>query len=238
MKFRNLMLIGTSHISKQSLKEVREAVESFKPEIIAIELDKRRVIALTQKNKNARGPRLRDIRRIGLKGFIFSLIGAWVEKKLGKMVGVAPGSEMLTAIKLAKKNNIPLALIDQDIEITLKRFSQELTWKEKWHFVEDIFKAVVLRKKEELGFDLAEVPSNDIIKKLIDKVRFRYPSIYKVLIEERNIVMAKNLNTLIEKNPEKSILGIIGAGHEEEIISLIKNMSSNVAITLSFDAEY
>lgn len=221
MDYNNLKLIGTSHIAKQSLDDVKNAFETFKPEIVAIELDKRRLIALVNKKK-IRGPGLRDIRRIGIKGFIFSLIGAWVENKLGKFVGVAPGSEMKTAVKLAKNNKIPVALIDQDIEITLKRFSKELTWREKWNFFADIFKAAVLRKKEELGFDLKTVPSKQVIKKLINKVRKRYPSIYKVLIIERNKVMARNLAALMKAKPGKRILGIIGAGHEEEIIQLIK----------------
>ena len=55
---------------------------------------------------------------------------------------------MLTAVKLAKKHKIQLALIDQDIEITLKRLSQEITWREKFNFLADIIKAVIFRKKE------------------------------------------------------------------------------------------
>ena len=68
------------------------------------------------------------------------MIGAGAGKKLGKMVGVAPGSEMKKAVRLAKKNKIKLALIDQDIEITLKRFSKSLTWCEKWNFSVDVIK--------------------------------------------------------------------------------------------------
>ena len=236
MDYLNLQLLGTSHIAKQSLKEVKQAVEEFKPDIIALELDKRRLVALMQKKK-ARGPLLKDIRRVGIKGFIFSILGAWIENKLGKLVGVAPGSEMITAIKLAKKKKILLALIDQDIEITLRRFSKELTWKEKWNFIVDIFNAAVLRKKEELGFKLTEVPSKDIIQKLVKKVRKRYPSVYNVLIRERNEVMAKNLNSLMENNPDKKILGIIGAGHEEEIIGIIEKMNSMNVYNLSFESE-
>ena len=152
------------------------------------------------------------------------MIGAWAEKKLGKMVGVAPGSEMKKAVMLARKNGKKIAFIDQDIEITLRRFSKALTWREKWRFFIDILKAVFSRKKE-IDFDLSKVPSKDIIKKLIDKVKSRYPNVYKVLIEERNIVMAENLSALMEKNEDKKILAIVGAGHEDEILRLIKKPS-------------
>ena len=97
-----------------------------------MELDKKRLSALT--SKGSRKIELRSIRHIGLKGFLFSLFGAWAERKLGKLVGVAPGSEMRQAIKIANKEKIELALIDQDIEITLQRLSKAITWKEKVNF--------------------------------------------------------------------------------------------------------
>ena len=221
------MIMGTSHIAKESLIEVENTIEEQKPDFIALELDQKRYHALLY---NKKGPiRLKQIREIGIKGFLFSLIGAFIEKKLGEYVGVAPGSEMITAIKLAKKNKIQIALIDQDIDITLKRFSKTLSWKEKWNFVVDIVKGLIFRKKE-VDFDLTKVPSKKVIDILIKKVKSRYPNIYKVLIEERNQVMASKLNQLIMKNPDKKILAIVGAGHGEEIINLIKKPS----ITYSF----
>jgi pheromone shutdown protein TraB len=164
--------------------------------------------------------RLYDIRRVGIKGFIFSLIGAWVEKKLGEYVGVALGSEMLTAVRMAKKHNSKIALIDQDINITLKRFSKRLTWKERGRFLIDVFTGFF--KKKRIPFDLRKVPQKDLVKKLINQVKKRYPSVYNVLIKERNAVMAYNLSGLMEENPDKTILAVVGAGHEEDIIELIK----------------
>src|SRR3989338_10132067 len=217
MDYKNLTIIGTSHIAKQSLGEVEKAIEDIKPDIIALELDNRRLYGLFKKPGKIR---LYDIKRVGIKGFVFSLIGAWAEKKLGKMVGVAPGAEMKNAVRLARKHNIQIALIDQDIEITLKRFSKSLTWKEKWNFVADIFKAIFIRKNI-IEFDLTKVPSNKIIKKLVRQLKERYPSIYRVLIEERNELMSNNLKKIMETHPDKKIVAIIGAGHEEDILELI-----------------
>ncbi len=221
MDYKNLIIIGTSHIAKQSLDDVNKAIEAGKPDIIALELDERRLHSLFMKPGKIR---IYDIKRVGIKGFIFSLIGAWAEKKLGKMVGVAPGSEMKIAVRLARKYNVQIALIDQDIEITLKRFSKSLTWKEKWNFIADILKAIFMRKKV-IEFDLTKVPSKKVIKKLVDEVKKRYPNIYKVLIEERNEVMANNLKRIMELNPEKKILAVVGAGHEDDILELIKKPS-------------
>jgi|TARA_B100001971_G_scaffold102827_1_gene94738 pheromone shutdown-related protein TraB len=231
MKYKNLTIIGTSHIAQQSLNEVKTAIETEKPEIIALELDKNRLYALMNEKKVKNKFSLSNIKKIGFKGFLFSLIGAWAEKKLGKLVGVSPGSEMKKAVKLARKHQAKIALIDKDIEQTLKRFSETLTWKEKWNFLIDIFKSVF--KKKKLEFDLREVPNKKIIKKLIKEVKERYPNVYKVLITERNRTMAANLQKLMENNQDKKILAIIGAGHEEGILKLIKEHRISYSFSIS-----
>ncbi len=219
MDYKNLAFLGTSHIAKQSLNEVRKNIEEKKPDIVALELDPKRLHALM--SNAPKKISLGSIRHVGLKGFLFSLFGAWAEKKLGKLVGVAPGSEMKEAIKIAKKEGIKLALIDQDIEITLQRLSKSITWKEKINFLDDIIKAIFSGKKE-IEFDLATVPDKKIIKKLTSKLKERYPNVHKVLIEERNIVIANNLLKLIESSPDKKILVILGAGHIDDVLELIK----------------
>ena len=118
MNYKNLAIIGTSHIAKQSLEEVEKAIVEGKPDIIALELDNKRLYSLFKKPGKLR---FYDIKRVGIKGFIFSIIGAWAEKKLGSMVGVPPGSEMKKAVRLAREHNIKLALIDQDIEGKIKK---------------------------------------------------------------------------------------------------------------------
>jgi len=221
MKYKNLIIIGTSHISPESLKEVEKAILIEEPYIVALELDKKRFAALLSK-KTARKPGFKDIRRIGIKGYIFSAIGAWVEQKLGQKTGVSPGSEMVLAFKTAQKVKARVALIDQDIEKTLKRFSQELSWKEKWYFVVDVIKGLIWRKSE-IGFDLNKVPTQATINQLIKKVKKRYPNIYKVLVTERNDFMASNLAGLLLSFPDKKIVAVVGAGHEKEIIDIVKD---------------
>ena len=225
MKYKNLIIIGTSHIAKQSVDEVKELIEQEKPEIIALELDHRRLYALLNKNTGTKVG-IKNIFKIGIKGYFFVKIGGWAEKKLGKMVGVAPGTEMLTAYELAKQKKIKVFLIDQDIEVTLKRFSKSLSWKEKWNFGIDVMKAFIFRKGQK--FDLSKVPSKKIIRGLLEEVKKRYPNVYKVLVKERNYAIAKNLHTIMKQEQEKKIIAIIGAGHEEEVVELIKKHEKNL----------
>lgn len=230
MKYQNLTVIGTSHIAKQSINEIIKTFEKLRPDIIALELDKKRLISLLTKKKTKQQFSIKRVFQIGVKGYIFSLLGEWVEKKLGDSIGVKPGSDMLTAFKLAKEGKKKVALIDQDIEITLKKLSKAISWKEKGVFVADLFRAFVLRKKEIEGFDLRTVPPKDLMKKMMNKVKKKYPNIYRVLVSERNKIMAKNLLILMKKEPDKKILAIIGAGHEKEMIELIKKKKNSIEV--------
>jgi len=215
----NLKIIGTSHISPESLEKVEKVILSQRPGIVAIELDRKRLFALLSKEKHSLG--FRDVKRLGVKGWLFALIGAWAERKLGAKVGVSPGSEMVRAVEIAQQVGAKVALIDQDIEITLRRFSKALSWKEKGRFVADLFKGFVLRKG--IQFDLAKVPSQKVIETLIEGVRARYPNVYRVLVAERNEFMAKRLALIIQHHPDDLVVAVVGAGHEKEIARLLKS---------------
>ena len=221
--FENLVLIGTSHIAKESLIEVEEIILKEMPDVVALELDKGRFYALANKERGRLS--VRDIRQIGFKGYLFAKIGEYVERKLGGKVGVAPGEDMLKAAEVATRNKIKIALIDQKIEVTLKNFSKEITWKEKFRFVIDIVKGF-FGIGEKIKIDLNKVPEKELISKMISQVRHRYPNFYKVLVSDRNFYMAGKLVKLM-KNYSK-VVAVVGAGHEEEIIEEIKKIQKNI----------
>jgi len=229
-----ITIIGTSHIAKESVKKVKATIEDVKPDVVAVELDAKRLHAMFQKKQRFG---VYNIGRIGIKGFLFAIVGAWVSKKLGRMVGVDPGEEMKTAIKLARKKKLKIALIDQDIEITLARFSKYLSWKERRQFVKDIFNGIFFRKREMKKYgmdklDLSKVPSDVFITKAIGMIKLNYPNIYKVLIHERNKYMAKQLQHLDMKG--LNVIAVVGAGHVEGITKILAK--PEVSYTFSVDA--
>ena len=214
-RYKNIVIIGTSHISIESIKEVEAEIRKIEPEVVALELDRRRFLGLFAKKRHIS---LKDIKHMGIKGFLFNSLGYYIEKKLGKLVGVAPGSEMKKAVQIAKELNCKIALIDQDVSITLKKLTNKLTFKEKMNFLNDLIFGIF--KREKIDFDLKKVPSKSIIKKLTEKLKKRYPNVYFVLVEDRNKYMAKNLYKLmLDYN---SVVAIVGAGHEEDLIREIK----------------
>jgi len=208
LTFQNLTVIGTSHIAKDSVKKVREVILDKRPTVVALELDAPRLKALLSGVQGK--PSIRDIRRFGIKGWLFGLVGHWIEQKLGSKVGVSPGSEMLAGFRAAGEVHAKIALIDQDITITLRRFT--LTFREIWHFFVDLFRP--------RSFEISGVPDADVVCELMDEVKVRYPSIYRVLIEERNNFMAKRLARLMKS--QEHIVAVVGLGHERELVALVK----------------
>jgi pheromone shutdown-related protein TraB len=218
-------IIGSSHIAKESVDKVKKEIESFSPDVVALELDSKRAYALMHKDdKNQKISVRATIKSVGFKGFIFALVGSFVQKKLGNMVGVEPGSEMRNALIAAKSKGLKIVYIDQDIEVTLRKFSKAITWKEKWQFIKDILEVSLSPKKRKLKFDLRTVPEEKIINEMIKEVEKKYPNIHRVLVEERNVIMAKRLFALSRNYPDSKILAVVGAGHKEEILRIIKKL--------------
>jgi pheromone shutdown protein TraB len=215
-----IRIVGTSHIAKQSEREIQVAYDSFQPDIIAIELDRRRLQSLLAKDQDQRLP-LSMIKQIGVTGYLFAVIGKAAQKKMGNIVNVNPGVDLLAAVELAKKHEKQLHLVDQDILITMKHLSKQFSFREKMRVVGDVILAPFQKK---IKFDFRKIPEKKVIKELIGLLKDRYPSLYNVLIVERNIIMAKHLDAIVRKNPGKRILLVIGAGHEEDLRLRLKNM--------------
>ena len=217
----NIYVLGTSHISIESIKEVKSTFKEFNPDIIALELDPLRFQALlARKQKRSI---TKETQFFGIKGFLLTLVLGYIEKKLGQKVKIKPGTEMLTAIKLAKENKKEIALIDQNIKLTVNNLSK-ISFREKSRVFFDILRIPFVRGKK-VKIDLTKVPKDEFIEKILKEIKIRYPEIYKALIGDRNKVLAKNLNNLKTEKDGKKILAIIGAGHKKEVERLIKNES-------------
>ena len=207
-------IIGTSHVSKDSIEEVTNYIKEKKPDIIAVELDARRAHALFHKPESKIS--IKMIKVIGVKGFLFYSLANFVQKKIGRIIGIQPGSEMKTAIIEGLREKKEIALIDQDVRKTLKRLSEEITWKEKLRFLKDLVRNPLypeLKKMKKI--DLRKIPSEELVLMVINYLKKRYPNVYKVLIEERNEHMVSALSKIAKKRPESKIVAVVGAGHEE-----------------------
>ena len=214
-----IILIPTSHIARESLEQVRETIEKEKPDCVAVELDVNRYYYL---EKQGRENAIDMLRLLGLPTFLLYWILRKFQDYFGEKTGIFPGSEMVKAVEIAKEKRLHIALIDQPIQITLLKIRRiPLPEKAKllWLLIKSIF-GLVYPFGEKVRIDLEKVPPKNLIAQAMNYFRKGLPNFYRVLVSERNEVMARNLKEL-GKRFEK-IVCVIGAGHEEGIRRLLK----------------
>ena len=208
-----IRLVGTAHVSQASVDEVRNTIEEYQPDVVAIELDKGRFAAIRNQGEK---PTVNEI----LKGGNFSeLLVQWslayIQRKIGMDVGVEPGAEMLAAIEEAEKHNIPIALADRDIRLTLSRFWKGMGIIEKLKLLFAVVGTVAGGGDEE-EIDIEELTKNqDLIEASIEEFRKFSPKGAAALIGERDAYLTHSLLRLASKN--EKVLGIVGAGHVKGI---------------------
>ncbi|AIJ05265.1 TraB family protein [Methanocaldococcus bathoardescens] len=161
-----------------------------------------------------------------IKFFIY-LILANSQKKIGESFGIKPGSEMKKAIEIASRYGLPIYLIDRDIDITLSRLMDRMTFKEKIK----IFWELLNSNEEDLEIDddlLKEMVENpEKFTKLLKEIS---PTIYEVLVDERDRFMAKRLFEL--SKGKNSLVAVVGAGHVEGIVRYLKQLENGKDIDL------
>ena len=206
----NIILVGTAHISKDSVEEVKKIIQEEKPDIVAIELCERRYKAITEKEKWENTPVKNLLKSNNAYLMLSQTFLSSIQRKLGKDHGVEPGSEMIAAMKEAEKEKIDVALVDRDITIS-------------WEFM----KAIIGFDEEEIEeLDLEELMDQDMISTLMEEFGKIAPSVSTVLIKERDQYLAKRI--LEESQNGKKIVAVIGAGHLQGIQKYLQQSSFDV----------
>jgi pheromone shutdown-related protein TraB len=208
-----IIVVGTAHISEESITEVRRTIEEERPDVVAVELDPGRYQALTQPEQQSAS--IKDILSSGkLNQFLVHWLLAYVQNKLGAEVGVKPGSEMLSAIDAARSVGASVALVDRDINVTIARFWAKMRLIEKLKML--IALLGITTSDEEI--DLDEITNDDVISQLVTELRQFSPNAAQVLVDERDAYLAGNLLKLRGK-----IVAVVGAGHKEGIKNYIEH---------------
>lgn len=225
-KAKQVILVGTAHISKESIDLVNKTIEEEQPDIIGVELDKDRLEQLLS-GKKWQETNLVEIIKTGKTYlFLLNIFLSNMQRQIGKQVGIQPGSEMIAALKKGQEKKVPIQLLDRDVRITLKKAFNEMSLKEKIilgsSFIGGFFgtgEKVTVEKIEELK-------KEDLINNLMKELGKQFPSIKKALVDERDIYISE----MIKRSPGKKIVAVVGAGHIEGIIN---QLNSNKKINLN-----
>ena len=137
----NLRLLGTAHVATASVEAVKQNIEEWQPDIVAVELCKSRYEALTQDRRLDKEGLLKVIKEGKAPMVLLQSLLAAEQRKLGMDEGQQPGAELLAAVQTAEEYNLEVELVDRDIQTTLRRAWNKMRFKEKmglmWALLDD-----------------------------------------------------------------------------------------------------
>lgn len=204
-------IVGTSHVSGDSVNKVREKIDEVDPDLVAVELDQTRYDSLMGED-TWKDLDLGEAISEG-KGFLIfmNVILSIYQRQLG-LEQEKPGSDMMAAIEAAEERDVEVALVDRDINETFRRTREEMTFREK---IKLLYSLVGFTEEVEPD----ELENEDIIKEIVAELSKDFPSIKKTFLDERNEYMASEL---LERGFDTAVL-VVGAAHMEGVAERLEN---------------
>jgi len=201
---KEILLVGTAHVSKDSVEQVKNIIKKEKPDVVAVELCEKRYESLRDENKWKNTEISKIIKEGRTYLFLANLLLSNFQRKIGDELGVKPGAEMLAAAEASPKK---LVLVDRDIQITLKRALKMMgLWEKLKVFFSLFFDTFAADVDEGL---VEELKKTDVVNEAIAELARMAPSVKKVLVDERDSYIAAK----ISKIKAKKIVVVVGAGH-------------------------
>ncbi|MBO7174732.1 MAG: TraB/GumN family protein [Spirochaetaceae bacterium] len=226
---REFILLGTAHISQESIVQVTSSIRQEQPDCVAIELDEQRYASM----KNPEAWKNLDIVKVlkSGQGFVLmaNLILSSFQKRMGADVGVKPGEEMKAAIAVAEELNIPAVMVDRPIQMTLKR-----AWAKNSLWGKCKLLAVLLSS----AFEKSEISAEEIEKlknesemdSMMNEIAAYLPAVKAVLIDERDRYLASHIwEAQVNGAPAKKTVAVLGAGHLPGVVRHLEALAAGTA---------
>jgi pheromone shutdown-related protein TraB len=205
---KEIILIGTAHVSKNSVDEVRETIEKERPDSICIELDQQRYEAINQKDRWS-NTNLVQVIKSKRAGFMFvNILLSNYQRKLAEQFGIESGQEMMEGIACAKEYGAELVLADRSIQITFNRIWRGCSLWEKIKVVFSIILSVV-DDEEITEDDLEKLKSDDMLTAALSEMGSAFKGVKKYLVDERDQYLAYK----IKNAPGDKVVAVLGAAH-------------------------
>lgn len=205
---REIILLGTAHVSQASVDMVRQTIAEEMPDTVCVELDH-------QRHKALRNPRhwenlnLIEVIRQGQAPFLCaSLILSAYQKRMGLHTGVRPGAELAAAAEEAEERNLTVRMIDREIRTTLLRAWRRAGFWKKMSLLATLL-AGIFEKQTIDEEELARLRETDTLTALLDELAQVLPTVKTILVDERDLFMANE----IRHAPGQRIVAVVGAAH-------------------------
>ena len=208
----NLRLVGTAHVSSASVTLVREQIEEYGPDLVAVELCESRLKSLKSPDDLAKSDLLNIINEGRSSMILLHSALAAQQRRMGIETGEKPGAELLAAIEAADAADIPHELIDRDVVITLRRAWRKMGLREKWR----VLNALLWDEDDDEVVDFDEMlEDTDLLSAMMEEAKAVAPRAGEVLIDERDAYLAGRIQQIRGKG---RILAVVGAGHLSGIV--------------------
>ena len=213
-----LRILGTAHVSTASVEAVREQIKTYQPDIVAVELCGSRHQALTSNRRLDKEGLLKVVKEGKAPLVLLQSLLAAEQRKMGLDEGQQPGAELLVAVQEAEAAELEVALIDRDIQTTLRRAWKKMRFREK---VRIIWSLLGDDDEDDDAPGVGELlEDQDLLTSLMEELRTFSPGAGVVLIDERDSFLAGKISSLPS---DKKILAVVGAGHLKGIERHLKN---------------
>ena len=203
-----LRLLGTAHVATASVEAVKEQMESYQPKIVGVELCKARHDARVEGRRLDKEGLRRVIKEGKAPMVLMQAMLSAEQRRLGMNEGQEPGAELLAAVETAKAANIEVALVDRDIQVTMRRAWKKMKWRERFRLLFSLF-----GEDEELDedFDLDELlTDSDLLSTMMEDLKEFSQGAGEALIDERDRYIAEKI---MQSKTEEKMLVVVGAGH-------------------------
>jgi len=205
---KEILLIGTAHVSRQSARLVADTIHEQTPDTVCVELCDTRLASLKDADKWRNMDIVKVIKEKKALLLLMNLILASFQKKMADKFGIKPGQEMINAIKAAEDINALIVPSDREIQITLSRVWRGMGLWEKLKFMFSLIFSLGASDDIEEE-DIEKMKQEDILQTLLSDVKKTHPIIEKSLINERDQFLAEKIRTA----PGDKIVAVVGAAH-------------------------
>jgi pheromone shutdown-related protein TraB len=214
-------VVGTAHVSADSVEEVRDTIEAERPDVVAVELDESRY-------RQMQGEVAEDLEPSDLLqgNTVFQFIAYWmlsyVQARMGERFDIEPGADMEAAIEAAEGVGSEVALVDRDIQTTIQRFWARMTLFEKLRMVWELCLAMVgVGDPDDEEIDIEDLTDGDVVTAMMEEFRQFSPGGAEALIDERDAFIAHKLVAL--RRAGHDVVAVVGAGHQAGIENYLEH---------------
>ena len=224
IKSKKYHLLGTAHISQQSVDEVEKYITEIKPDAVCIEICETRYKNLSDGNRWREMDIIKVIKEKKSGLLLASLLLSAFQRKMGKQLGIKPGAEMMKAVEICQTKKIPFFLIDREVNITIQRTWNSLSLWEKIKLMGQLVGSIVFTPKIDEK-EIEKMKEKDLLSGMIEELSQHFPRVKQILIDERDQYLATKMVRVAGKN----ILAVIGIGHqsgmEQSLLKGVENIN-------------